>query len=129
MDHTILGNTPYQIIVNNYKNKKFNELVYVNGDISPKNKHYLNTSQSCYVDGIYPYKSELVYLLFPIKHENLPPCQPLGFLCIDCNENHKFDNDYDKAIIEGVADGIYNVIIKRNIILKQKITEDVKETA
>lgn len=129
IDHTILGNTPYQIIVNNFKNRKYTELTYVNSDINPKNKHYLNTSQSCYQNGIYPYKSELVHLLFPIKQEDSQSCQPLGFLCIDCNEKNKFNSAYDRAIVEGVADGIYNVIIKRNIILKQKIIEDAKETA
>lgn len=40
-----------------------------------------------------------------------------GFICIDCNMKDKFDETrYDIPMVEGIADGIYDIILKRNLI-------------
>ncbi len=36
----------------------------------------------------------------------------LGFLCVDYSEA-KFNPEYDVPLIQGVADGIYDIISKR----------------
>lgn len=36
-------------------------------------------------------------------------------ICIDCNESNKFDeNRYDIPMVQGVADGIYDLFTRRN---------------
>jgi hypothetical protein len=37
----------------------------------------------------------------------------LGFICVDCDTKNKFTDElYSSAILEGVADGLYDIIEK-----------------
>jgi len=113
-NHTIIGNTPYQKIVNNILQGKKDKLFYKNNDIAGSND-YENTSLGVYADGKLPYKSELVYPLIPHQGDrkaNNYEC--IGFICVDCEVKNAFDDKYDVAIISGVADGIYDTITIRN---------------
>jgi hypothetical protein len=111
INHTILGNTPYTKILNSVtKGKK--QFYYINNDIS-SNGDYENTSLDAY-ESCLPYSSELVVALIPAENESSTNYEVLGFLCIDCDKKNKFDNRYDVAIVEGVADGIYDLIVARN---------------
>lgn len=119
--HTIIGNTPYLEIVRSIT-KNSNKLAYVNNDIR-SNKDYANTSRECYENGVLPYQSELVYPIRTIRRErrNQEMC---GFLCVDCNKKNAFkETKYDIPMIEGVVDGIYDVILKR-ITVNQQPNQD-----
>lgn len=118
--HTIIGNTPYQKILNNLIKEKKDELFYMNNSINTS-KDYENTSKDVYENGILPYESELVCPIIPQvwdKKGNNYDC--LGFICIDCDSKNVFDDKYDVAIVAGVADGIYDIITLRN---SQKVAQ------
>ncbi len=112
--HTIIGNTPYRVIVNKILKQNPKHFAYLNNNIE-QTPDYDNSSRDCYTDGILPYKSELVYPIIPIKRSDNKNYKMCGFICIDCNKTDKFDeNRYDIPMVEGIADGIYDVIMRRN---------------
>lgn len=118
ISHTVIGNTPYIIIVNKLLDtKRKSKPYYINNDIE-NTKDYVNTSIDVYKDGL-PYKSELVYAIVPVKNDEDHRHDLAGFLCVDCDRKDAFDEKrYDIPMIEGIVDGIYDIIIKRN---KQKL--------
>jgi hypothetical protein len=112
--HSIIGNTAYSIIVNKILRGNQKHLAYVNNNIA-ESSDYENTSKEAYQDGIFPYNSELVYPIVPIKGNETNHRALKGFICIDCNKSNKFDeNRYDIPLVQGVADGIYDIFTKRN---------------
>ncbi len=112
--HTIIGNTAYTKIVLKILKSNQKHLAYVNNDI-PHSTEYENTSKECYPNGILPYQSELVFPIVPIKGNETSKKKLKGFICIDCNNPNKFDEKrYDIPMLEGVADGIYDLFVKRN---------------
>ena len=111
VSHTVIGNTPYLQIVNALLTHSDN-LGYINNNVD-NDDDYLNTSKPCYSDGILPYKSELVYPIIPVKNEN-GTYNMCGFVCVDCEKANAFDKSlYDLPLIQGVADGIYDIIFNR----------------
>ncbi|MDI9363565.1 MAG: hypothetical protein QM541_01345 [Flavobacterium sp.] len=112
IQHTILGNTAFSYSLNKVMtndSKKF----YVNNNIN-ESENYINTSKTCYKDGKLPYNSELVFPIVPlvqINHKNYDCC---GFICVDSEKKNTFTSKYEIAIVEGVADGIYDIIYERN---------------
>ncbi len=117
--HRIIGNTAFSKIVNKILKGNQKHLAYVNNDIS-KSLDYENTSIECYIDKILPYNSELVYPIVPIKGNELYQNNLKGFICIDCNKPNKFDeNRYDIPMVEGVADGIYDIFEKYENSIKR----------
>ena len=116
-NHTIIGNTAYIEIVRNIT-KGSTKLAFINNDINSY-KDYANTSKDCYENGVFPYQSELVYPIRTIKRErrNQEMC---GFLCIDCDKKGAFDErGYDVPMVEGVVDGIYDIILRRIMVNSQ----------
>lgn len=113
-NHTIIGNTAFQKSLNNVL-KNNSKKYYINNSISKLGDNYDNTSRDCYADGKLPYDSELVYPIVPIFNLDEQNIECCGFLCIDCVHPNSFDEYYDVAIIQGVADGIYDLISQRNI--------------
>lgn len=114
IEHTIIGNTPYVKIVNKLLRGGHRHLAYVNNDIE-HTRDYENTSKPCHPNGAFPYKSELVYPIVPIRGEDNMTPKMLGFICIDCDKPNKFDEDrYDIPMVQGVVDGIYDLFVKRN---------------
>jgi hypothetical protein len=112
--HRIIGNTAYSLIVDNILKGNQKRLAYVNNNI-PNSANYINTSIECYPDGILPYSSELVYPIVPIKGNETNQKDLKGFICIDCNKPNKFDESrYDIPMVQGVADGIYDIFANRN---------------
>ena len=111
-EHTIIGNSAFSYCLDNVlKNKK--EKFYINDDINNEN-NYRNTSKESYDDGILPYNSELIYPIIPIKGTEKDNFDCHGFICIDSNKKKSFDRKYDPAIVSGVADGIYDIIVQLN---------------
>lgn len=112
LKHTIIGNTAFSYCINKVIKDGANK-AYVNNDINGT-KNYDNTSKECYGNEILPYHSELVFPIIPsIKvNDNVFSCH--GFICIDSSKKNAFVSPYDIAIIEGVADGIYDMISERN---------------
>lgn len=111
--HSIIGNTPYRKIVTKLLKGNQKHLAYINNNIE-NSSDYDNTSRECYENGILPYKSELVYPIVPIKGNNTNSLKLKGFICIDCNQKNKFDEDrYDIPMVQGIADGIYDLFAKR----------------
>jgi hypothetical protein len=110
--HTIIGNTSFSYcfseVINNSKEK-----AYINNNVN-KTENYNNTSRECYNNGILPYNSELVYPIVPILNESKNNSICHGFICIDSEKQNAFKSKYDVAILEGVADGIYDLISERN---------------
>lgn len=110
--HTIIGNTPFSYclskVVNNSKEK-----AYINNKVN-ETENYNNTSRECYESGKLPYNSELVFPIVPIINETKNNSTCHGFICIDSVKYDAFKSRYDVAILEGVADGIYDMISERN---------------
>ena len=108
--HTVINNTAYLEVVRSIlNNSKY--LEYVNNDIG-NTRNYHNTSLGCYTQGELPYKSELVYPILPIRRQG-KDYKMCGFICVDCNKENAFDeNLYDVAMVQGVSDGIYDIMVK-----------------
>ena len=119
-EHTILGNTCYRKIVDNLLTKNFSKLHYINQNI-PKSVEYDNTSKNTYGNGSLKYDSEIVVPIFPSIGEGDREYDILGFLCVDCKEINKFEEKYDIPLIAGVADGIYDILEKRNDLITNKL--------
>lgn len=112
--HTIIGNTAYTKIVNKILRGNQKHLAYINNDIQ-NSIEYENTSKECHPNGVLPYKSELVFPIVPIKGNDNIRRNLMGFICVDCDAPHKFDEKrYDIPMIEGIADGIFDIFVKRN---------------
>lgn len=112
--HTVIGNTPFQFIVNSILTQKDrkDKTFYLNNDINA-HQDYCNTSRQSYTSGVLPYKCEIVVPIIPLTREIPNNYDLLGFICVDCNVAHKFiDKEYSSAILEGVADGLYDIIDK-----------------
>lgn len=110
--HTIIGNTAF----NNTLNKVIinsAEKYYINNNVNSTN-NYLNTSRACYKNEVLPYNSELVHSISPKKSLDSKNFDCHGFLCIDSKIENAFDNKYSPAIVEGVCDGIYDLILELN---------------
>jgi hypothetical protein len=110
--HTIIGNTPFAYCFNKVINNASNK-VYINNKVN-ETENYNNTSIDCYEDGKLPYNSELVFPIVPILNESKHNFICHGFICVDTIKKEAFKSKYDSAIIEGVADGIYDLISERN---------------
>jgi len=111
--HTILGNTCFSKALNNVL-KKSSKRYYINNDI-PNSKDYENTSRGCFTDTEdLPYKSELVHAIVPLHNSDDSNITCHGFLCVDSDKTNSFDEKYAVAIVEGVTDGIYDIINERN---------------
>lgn len=118
-NHTIIGNTCFSKTLNNII-KGSDERYYINNDI-PNSKDYENTSRGCFdATNDLPYKSELVHgiVAFHNLDNNNLVCH--GFVCVDSDKINAFDKKYSVAIVEGVADGIYDIINERNNIEKNE---------
>jgi hypothetical protein len=119
-EHRVSGNTAYQVILNSVLNGDRSRFFYLNNNV-PKTKDYQTTSRAAYPNGVLPYKSELVYPILPIHppqvdatQNSKPKYEIWGFLCIDCNDVNKFNERYHVPLIEGVADGVFDVIMRIN---------------
>lgn len=118
-NHTVLGNTAYNVVINNilkdYRNNPQGKKIigYVNNDIT-NDANYKTTSP--YDEGKIPYKSEVVFPLIPILSSESKKYVLVGFICIDCDERDKFKDiqNYEAPMIEGIADGLYDIICTRN---------------
>lgn len=112
--HSVIGNTAYIMIVDQILKENPKQLAYVNNDI-PNSSNYINTSSECHPKGVLPYSSELVYPIVPIKGNEKKQKDLKGFICIDCDKPNKFDeNRYDIPMVQGIADGIYDIFEKLN---------------
>ena len=119
--HTVIGNTPYSVIVSKLLDQKHKEKAfYLNNDIQGT-KDYRNTSFDLHQVGL-PYQSELVYAIIPAKSDDDHRHELVGFLCVDCNKKDAFDeNRYDLPMVEGIVDGIYDIILLRNKTSKTEL--------
>ncbi|UPK66904.1 hypothetical protein [Chitinophaga filiformis] len=123
INHTIIGNTPFQKILNGVLTGNRRKFIYINNDINAS-KDYENTSRDAYTTGILPYESEIVYPLIPAYFTDKSKYDVLGFLCIDCQCKGKFDEKYDVAIIECATDRLYDLIVTRNYLKAVKQTQN-----
>ncbi len=115
--HTIVGNTPYhKILLKACSRENSDPLYYVNNDIK-SSRDYENTSRGAYPDGQLPYNSQFVISIMPIIPTESEKNRIAGFLVIDSNIKYSFGDKYDIAMLEGVADGLYDVIMRANEIL------------
>jgi hypothetical protein len=110
--HTILGNSAFSNCLENVL-KKSTKKYYINNNINDEN-NYRNTSKTCYPDGVLPYSSELVFPIVRAIQKDTDNYNCHGFICIDSDIKNAFDEKYDPSIVEGVADGIYDLIKQLN---------------
>lgn len=111
--HTLIGNTAFSYTLGKVLEKS-KEKYYINNDVKGS-ENYLNTSKNSVPDGILQYESELVHPIIPIISHNNKDFDCVGFICIDCDKKNAFiDTKYQIAIIEGVADGLYDIISQVN---------------
>ena len=118
--HTLIGNTAFTYCFNKVMTNT-KEKHYVNNNIN-ETDNYESTSKDCHENGILPYNSELVIPIVPIKSDKLENNDCHGFLCIDCVKKGAFKSKYEIALLEGVADGIYDLISERNNFNTKKQT-------
>jgi len=108
-EHTVVGNTPYQHVVNQLI-RHSTKVAYINNNI-PEAKDYLNTSK-INEETVLPYKSEIVYPIMPLKRGETDSVM-CGFLCVDCDKIEKFDEKrYDVPVIESIIDNLYELLIR-----------------
>lgn len=119
IQHTLLGNSAFIHCLNKVSSNSHVKH-YLNNDVN-SGENYNNTSKQCYEDGNLPYNSELVFPITPMLSVN-NDC--LGFICVDTSKQNAFNSKYEIAILEGVADGIYDLISARN---QFKLSEDGKK--
>ncbi len=115
--HSIAGNTAFHQVVLNLcssNGKKF----YANNDIK-STRDYNTTSTASVTNGNLQYNSELVFPIIPIIPTDNEKNKIAGFLTVDCAGNFNFGDQYDVAIMEGVADGIYDVILKSDLLIQK----------
>lgn len=110
--HTVSGNTPFSFCANRVAEKK-NKKYYIHDNIN-SDEQYDSTSRPLYRNGVLPYESELVHPIYPAHQADGVDVKCLGFICIDTEKAKAFDKKYCTAIIEGVADGIYDIIEQFN---------------
>jgi hypothetical protein len=110
--HTLIGNTAFSFAFNRVMQGQ-REKHYINNDVKGS-KNYENTSKSCSPNGVLLYSSELVHPIVPIISQSSKNFDCLGFICIDCEQTNAFESKYMIGIIEGVADGLYDIISQRN---------------
>lgn len=114
--HTVMGNSAYAYIIgkmldNKYTESTYSEICYVNNDVK-NDKNYCTTSIKSYDNNEIPYGSELVYPLIPFRRPSNYKFAMIGFICIDCKDENKFlENKYERPMISGIADGLYDVLI------------------
>jgi hypothetical protein len=110
--HTLIGNTAFissfNKVIRNTKEKH-----YLNNSVN-NTKNYDNTSKECHPNGVLPYNSELVFPIIPTLTDSNKNYDCHGFICVDSKKENAFSGKYDVAILEGVADGIYDIISERN---------------
>lgn len=107
--HTLLGNTAFSYCLNKVSSKSKSKY-YKNNSVN-STENYANTSKDLHPNGKLPYNSELVFPITPIVEGN-NIC--LGFICVDTVKEKAFQSEYEIAILEGVADGIFDIINVRN---------------
>lgn len=108
--HTVVDNTAYLEVVRKILNKDKTPF-YINNNIK-ESKDYNNSSIGCYSQSGLPYQSELVYPIIPIYNDK--DYKMCGFVCVDSDKPNSFDeNLYDVPMIQGISDGIYDVIEKK----------------
>lgn len=114
--HSISNNSCYNIILNNLlSTKKGVHRYYINNNVPATNQSddrgvaYMNSSYDVYQE--LPYRSELVVPILPLKVDNKPDPKLSGFLCVDSNKPNFFEDRYDLAILQGVSDNIYELLV------------------
>lgn len=114
--HSISNNSCYNIILNNLlSNKKSVRRYYINNNVPTTTQSddrgvaYMNSSYDVYPE--LPYRSELVVPILPFKVNNKPDPKLSGFLCVDSNKPNYFEDRYDLAILQGVSDNIYELLV------------------
>lgn len=112
INHTLVDNTAF-IKCFNSVTKNSPVKYYLNNHVN-KTQDYDNTSKDCHDGGLLPYNSELVVPIIPIINDNKLNFDCHGFICVDCVQENVFRGKYDVAILEGVADGLYDIFSTRN---------------
>lgn len=107
--HTIEGNTSFSEVAAKVDDPNETEYAFIHGAIND-DPYYKNTSKVVYEGNPLPYNSELVVPLVPSKDQD--PIL-IGFLCVDSDKKNRFGKLFDAAVMKGVADGIYDVIMNK----------------
>jgi len=119
--HKIFENTCFNEIL--YNIDMVDKSFYFNNNL-PVDKYYKNSSFKHYgklpesaTDSDrqrlwpLPYKSEIVVPIAPTLHSgNSRAKYFFGYLCVDCNEENAFHKKYDVGMIQGVADGLSDLL-------------------
>jgi hypothetical protein len=113
-DHTIIGNTAFQVVVNSILRQKEvgHKTYYLNNNID-LSQDYQNTSKDANPNRQLSYKSEIVVPIIPLTRKIPTNYGLLGFICVDSDVKNGFSDElYSSAILEGIADGLYDIIEK-----------------
>lgn len=107
--HTIIGNTPYRVIVCNLMSRNFSKALYINNSVN-STRDYNTTSPSRTNTGKVDYNSEIV---IPIRPNNDNDQILVGFICIDSELNNAFKfPEAESTILKVISDGLYDVIVE-----------------
>ena len=121
-DHTVFENTAFHDIIIQFKKMtdSSENLYFKEGNIPRRIrlKTYNTTSPRENIT----YRSELVVPILPISFDSKKKPEMLGFVCVDSRKYYRFTAGYDLAILNGLADGIYDATIKHRE-LSNKIIE------
>jgi hypothetical protein len=85
-----------------YKNSSFKQYGTVHEDCNDEDRRKYWTL---------PYRSEIVVPIATFAdNENLNKKDLYGFLCVDCKEENAFHKKYDVGMLQGVADGLSDLL-------------------
>jgi hypothetical protein len=124
--HRVFANTCFNTILSNFYANRKGDLFFFQNSL-PKLENYMNTSFEVYgelskkiktekerrLNWTLPYKSEIIVPIIPSILENNTELKLIGFICIDCKDENLFEEKYDIPIIQGVAEGIYDLFFSR----------------
>lgn len=114
--HQVFTNTCYNSILVNLTHSKESRHYYLNNNVpatrvtgDSSSTNYMNTSYDVY--STLPYKSELVVPILGLKPDQDKVYNLSGFLCVDSDKEGSFEGRYDLAILQGIADSIYDLFV------------------
>ncbi len=125
LHHWVDANTDFITIIQNMASAKkpyfcCNNLLWLNGykntRIADNSKQVSNNFTVSQFHKMrtwpLPYRSSFVVPIIPGYFNSNRYGKLAGFLCIDSQQTGIFKEKYDLSIIQGVADGLYNVLVK-----------------
>lgn len=115
----VISNTGYTHLISDFHTIKNNtsDMSYIQDTIQRRWKQNVYLSTKCLRGGVL--QSEIIVPILPIEFESSNPHtnpEMVGFIHVGASKRMRFNRHYDLDVLNGVADGIYDAIIKHRIL-------------